>query len=134
MNKKQSLFLFILLFFIHSAFAYQNECMTGKKLLEYCRVALDIYDNNFGWIQKETEYTQGVKSGKCLGYVMGVKELYHLPMIYNKFAEISFIVNYLENHPGQLNWPASVLVLNAFEVYCPCGKYENKTRTQTACS
>lgn len=121
------------------AFANTTDPMTGKNLLEYCQVALDILDNNLGRVQTESEYTQGSKAGKCQGYLMSVNELHELSAYYpqtfrkvdkyylyclpesnNMLTNIAAVVKYLKDHPQQLNWQASLLVLRAYETYYPC--------------
>lgn len=132
---KKSLLFLMLLFITYIptlSFALVND-ITGKKLLDYCQVALDIFDNNYGRVQTESEYLQGSKAGICQGYLMSVNEMRGL-MNQNKHASSNYcalnncnilkvtavVVKYLKDHPQQLNLPASTLVLNAYQTYFPC--------------
>lgn len=104
-----------------SVFAFPT--LTGKELLNYCEVSLDIHDNNMGRVQIESDFLQGAKAGFCEGYLRGIDEAHGkkcLPENNERLANIAIIVKYLKDHPQQLDSPASYLVLKAYQYYFHC--------------
>lgn len=108
---------------------------TGKELLEYCKIAMDIHDTHFGKPQTDPEYILGVKTGICEGYLMSANEMhvrekparnntqnntFCLPINYNLLIGATVVVKYIEGHPAQENLPASVLVAKSLATYFPC--------------
>ena len=111
---------------------------TGKELLQYCKLAIDIHDKQFGNPQTESEYILGSKTGICEGYLMSANEtrfqsittrgriqhdthpVFCLPPTYNLLVGAAVVVNYLKEHPDQESLPASFLVRRSLETYFPC--------------
>ncbi len=121
--------LFIFPFLLTSNPCHAMNHLTGQELFDNCKVALDIFDKNFGSVKTETEYLQGIKAGICEGYVMSANETLHplnakkeycLPSDNDMRGPIAVVVKYLKNHPQELNLPASVLVAKTFEIYFSC--------------
>jgi hypothetical protein len=108
-----------------------TQC-TGKELLEYCQIAMDIHDKQFGNPQTDPEYILGTKTGVCEGYLMSADEAdkwtrpsrysFCLPPNYNLLVGASVVVKYLKTHESQQNLPASLLVSQALHTYFPCLK------------
>lgn len=125
---------FVISLFIFSFLLTSKPCgamnhLTGQELLDNCKVALDIFDKNFGFVKTDTEYLQGVKAGICEGYIMSANETLHplraknrycLPSDNDMRGPIAVVVKYLKNHPQELNLPASVLVTKTFDIYFSC--------------
>ncbi len=135
--KRSFLFLFVLLFTL-PVFAFSTTA-TGGDLLEYCKIAMDIHDRQYGKPQTEPEYILGAKTGICEGYLMSAKEMqlqfvtdcrytknqrrcasFCLPPTYNLLIGASVIVKYLKDHKEQQDLPASLLVNRALATYFPC--------------
>lgn len=107
-------------------------CATGKELLEYCKIAMDIHDRQFGYPQTDPEYILGTKAGICEGYLMSANEMhcqtqyaknyacFCLPLNYDLLIGASVVVKYLKNHPEQQHLSASLLVAKSFATYFPC--------------
>lgn len=100
---------------------------TGKDLLEYCQIAMDIHDKQFGNPQTSPDYILGAKTGICEGYLMSANEMrfnhkssFCLPPNYNLLIGASVVVKYLQDHKDQENLPASLLVARSLEFYFPC--------------
>ncbi len=101
---------------------------TGKELLEYCKIAMDVSDKQYWKPQTEPEYILGAKTGICEGYLMSATErrlqsrvqLFCLPPDYNLLVGASAVVQYLKAHPEQENLSASFLVTRSLETYFPC--------------
>lgn len=131
--KKTTFILFTLfsLLFTPSLFAFTTSA-TGKELLEYCQIAMDIHDKQFGNPQTEPDYILGAKTGICEGYIMSANEMrlhgkmpqtdikFCLPPNFNLLIGASVVVKYLKDHPNQENLPASLLVARSLEMYFPC--------------
>ena len=126
---KKMILLFLIQFYCTSSFALDK--ITGVRLLDYCKIAIDFLDNNYGRVQIDSEYVQGTKAGICEGYLMSVNELYAapakgskklfcMPENYEVSKTIAAVVKYLKDNPKQLDLPASLLVLRAYERYFPC--------------
>jgi hypothetical protein len=63
---KKFFLILLLSSFLIPLSAFANSIMlTGAQLLDYCQVTLDIFDKNFGRVQKENEFSQGSKGGQC---------------------------------------------------------------------
>lgn len=136
--KKFFLFLpFFLSFLLISRAMAFGTAASGKELLDYCEMAMDIHDRQFGKPQTEPEYILGTKTGICEGYLMTANEMrfqvsnkstkncgtysaFCLPPNYNLLVGASVVVKYLKNHPEQQNLPASLLVSRALGTYFPC--------------
>jgi len=107
---------------------------TGKELLEYCKIAMDIHDKQFGNPQTDSEYILGTKTGICEGYLMSANEMrgrisssrysnypvFCLPPTYNLLMGATVVVKYLKTHPEQENLSASFLVARSLATYFPC--------------
>ncbi|MHB1948443.1 MAG: Rap1a/Tai family immunity protein [Gammaproteobacteria bacterium] len=128
MIKKIILFLLIQFYCVTS---FSLDTMTGVKLLDYCKIAIDFLDNNYGRVQTDSEYLQGTKAGICEGYLTSVNEFYSLPRKgekklycmpenYEISKAIAVVVKYLKDNPKQLDLPATILVLRAYERYFLC--------------
>jgi len=103
--------------------AFASSTLTGKELLDYCEVALDIHDNNLGRVQVENEFLQGTRAGFCEGYLQAIDQAHGkhcLPDHNERLANIAIVVTYLKKHTRQLNMPASSLVLKSYEYYFHC--------------
>lgn len=118
--------LILCLLFPFNSWAIPNY-ITGQQLLDYCRVALDVFDKNSGRVQTEGEYTQGVKAGICEGYLIKVNELLQKNNIgafcvpENRMAEVvAAVAKYLKDNPQLLQTEASALIIDAFKKYFPC--------------
>ncbi len=118
----------LLLLLVSPIFAL-TPTATGKELLEYCKIAMDIHDRQYGNPQTSPEYILGVKTGICEGYLMSANEITNnrsgrasicLPYQYNLLIGASVVVKYLENHPNQQSLPASLLTVRSLETYFPC--------------
>ncbi|HSW68743.1 MAG TPA: Rap1a/Tai family immunity protein [Gammaproteobacteria bacterium] len=136
----EKIFLYLLCslsFLLTSAAVGFGPNATGKELLTYCELAMDIHDRQFGKPQTEPEYILGTKTGICEGYLMSANEMrfktvaknskncinyysFCLPPTYNLLVGASVVVKYLKNHPEQQNLSASLLVSRAFGTYFPC--------------
>lgn len=120
----KSLFTMLILFCLSST-SFAIDHLTGETLLENCKVAIDLLDNNFGRVQTDSEYLQGTKGGICQGYLMSVNEMspkqaYCMPDNVEMRRTIAMVVKYLKDHPKELKSPASGLVLKAYKSYFPC--------------
>ncbi len=125
------LLAFLPFLFSSSVCAFMTSA-TGKELLEYCQIAMDIHDKQFGNPQTDPEYILGAKTGICEGYLMSANEMqFHgkstrnpvhfcLPPNFNLLIGASIVVKYLKEHPDQENLPASLLVARTLETYFPC--------------
>lgn len=120
----------ISLLFVEPLFAFMTRA-TGKELLEYCKIAMDIHDKQFGNPQTDPEYILGTKTGICEGYLMSADETrspsryvthasFCLPPTYNLLVGATVVVKYLKGHPDQQDLPASLLVARSLETYFPC--------------
>lgn len=132
--KKYLLLLALSMLLVSPVFAFMTSA-TGKELLEYCKLAMDIHDKQFGKPQTDPEYILGAKTGICEGYIMSANErrfqekytrkpmgytAFCLPPQFNLLIGASVVVKYLEVNPNQEELPASLLVARALETYFPC--------------
>ena len=123
----------ISLLFVSPLFAFMTRA-TGKELLEYCKIAMDIHDKQFGNPQTDPEYILGTKTGICEGYLMSADEMQSarvssrsggnrticLPPTYNLLVGATVVVKYLKDHRDQQDLPASLLVERSLHTYFPC--------------
>lgn len=135
MIKKRIFLIFIPVLFLLPVMAASSlSGFTGAKLMEYCQVGLDILDKNYGYVQSDSEYLQGVKTGICEGYLTSVNETsslkigrrgekyqaYCMPAHFDMRRNMALVVKYIKDHPQQQAMPASSVVLKTYESYFPC--------------
>lgn len=95
----------------------------GNALLSQCKIALEFAEQRSG----TTEESDWLNVGMCSGVITGVHDTVRLlaptmacapSMTMGEILRI--VVNYLEDHPADLNHRGSVLVMQALTDAYPC--------------
>ncbi len=116
-----NLLISVTLLFSSHSFA-DKQFSTGKELLEYCEIATDVMDREYGRPQTQPDYILGTKAGMCAGYLMSATELhrYCFPPNYNLLLGAAVVVKYLKKHPEQQTLMAALITMKAYAAYFPC--------------
>ena len=125
--KKLALLLVVALLFVASpVMAKEDYFYLGNQLLEECNHVINALDN-------ENTNIDQIAAALCLGYVQGVHDLYAAlkngEFIVSQYCKpqnapvsqmLRVIMKYLKDHPENLNYSASSLIIKALGEAFPC--------------
>jgi hypothetical protein len=131
MNKRHGIGVALATAFISlSGTSYAGGGWVGNDLKPKCDALMTAASDSSTW-----NGNTALASGQCMGYVAGViegtritslldkrgKYPYCMPGTTTPLQDVAVVVKYLNDHPEQWDFPAGLLITQAFTAAFPCG-------------